>query len=216
MGTLAFGCKATDTSGTWRVEVLPNADDFVFQIRFAVNNNTLGNFYGIASYGRVFAVYYGSAAFYTAQLSMSSGSLNDIKFALYGPFNSLTVSGGNPTLPISVGLMQSSISFWASSNSYYYIVVKPKATIYAQASLIRLIYSTDIYACPYLDGSTDYNSAFQGCRVNSPTKGYPCLTNDFNTGYCTSCVSPYKPNAVGVCLTDISCPEGQYYHYGKC
>lgn len=176
----------------------------------------MGNFYGIASSGRVFAAYYGPSGNYSAQLSMNSGSLSDINFALYGPFSNLTVAGGTPTLPTTTSSLNSSINYNPTSDSFYYFVLKPKANFYTQNNFIRLVYPTDVYQCPYLTGSTDYNSNFQGCSYTAPTKGPPCIVNDVATGKCLFCTYPLTPNTDGVCTYNTSCAENQYFHYGLC
>jgi len=195
---------------------LPAGSDFIFETIFYVNGSIIGDYYGIASYGRVFQVYYGVASSYNATLSISAGSLSDITFALYGPFANPTVTGGSPINPITSGSWSSTINYSAAANSYYYFVVKPNQNQYKLNGLIRLTYQSDIYACPYLNAAKDYNSNFLGCSNNAPTKGNPCLQNDPVSGYCTSCVSPYVANQYGVCIYSFNCPSNQYFHYGAC
>lgn len=48
----------TDISGSWRVEVEPTSTDFVFSIKIYLASQIIGDYYGIASKGRVFSVYY--------------------------------------------------------------------------------------------------------------------------------------------------------------
>ena len=194
VGAKVLAFNTPDVAGSWRVEVLPNGDDFVFEIKYFINNVLSGNFYGIASYGRVFSAYYGGGGPTLAQLSISSGSLDDIVFAAYGPFNSIAVTGGTPTLPTITSSFNSSINFFAASNSFYYYVLKPKANVYTQNVLIRIAYQTDTFQCPYLNGATDYNSNFQGCSYSATTKGLPCLQYDFATGLCLACMAPFRVN----------------------
>jgi hypothetical protein len=86
----------------------------------------------------------------------------------------------------------------------------------AQAPFISLTYATDIYLCPYSKGVTDINNNFQGCSLTNPTQGYPCLTNDKITNYCTQCANPYSANELGVCMLNMNCGPSQYWHFGSC
>ena len=82
-------------------------------------------------------------------------------------------------------------------------------------TLIRLLYTTDVYQCPFQEGITDPNSYFQGCSIDAPTRGFPCISNNFD-GRCNSCYTPYAVNTKGRCVLSLECPEFQYYHFGVC
>lgn len=62
------------------------------------------------------------------------------------------------------------------------------------APYISFTYSTDVYQCPFGKGVTDINGNFQGCSINAPTQGYPCLVNNKVNNYCTLCADPYTAN----------------------
>lgn len=191
VGAKAFTTNMVDISGNWRVEILPTDDDFLFGLQVTVNNQIIKKSYGVASYGRIFAIYYGSSGSYTASLGIGSGSLSDIAFDVYGPFNSLTVSGGTAVgLKVNQGSYNALIFYQVAGPSYYYIVVKPNFSTYSpSSSLINIRYSTDIYQCPYTKGINDPNEYFQGCSLDAPTRDYPCL--NFYDGKCRLCDKPY-------------------------
>jgi hypothetical protein len=180
-GAKSFVSNNIDMSGNWRVEVLPVAQDFAFSIQFDANYSTVNKFYGIASYGRVFAAYYGTPGIYSANLSIGTGSLKDMNFNVYGPFDSLTVFGGS-----SVGSLviqdnwNGYISYQITKSSFYYIVLKPNNNILQTNTLVRLLYMTDVYQCPFQAGISDPNAYFQGCSLDAPTRGFPCMSNKFD------------------------------------
>lgn len=215
-GAKSFVSNAVDVSGNWRVEILPVAQDFAFAVEFAINSVTINRFYGIASYGRVFAAYYGTPGTYSANMSIGTGSLNDVNFAVYGPFDNLTVSGGSvSSTVVNQDAWNSYISYRITKSSFYYIILKPSNNMFKLNTLIRLLYMTDVYQCPFQEGFTDPNAYFQGCSLDAPTRGFPCMSNNFD-GKCINCYSPYEVDTKGRCVLSLECPEFQYFSFGRC
>jgi hypothetical protein len=104
-------------------------------------------------------------------LVVGVGSLGDVAFDIYGPFNNLNVSGGTAVaLKVNQGSHNALIFYKVTGPSYYYIVVKPNFSTYtASNSLISVRYKTDIYQCPYSKGINDPNDYFEGCSLDETT-----------------------------------------------
>ncbi len=139
-------------------------------------------------------------------MSLGTGSLNDVNFAVYGPFDSLTVSGGNSVgSQINQDSWNAYITFPVAKASFYYVVVKPNSDMLKTNTLIRLLYMTDVFQCSFQEGVTDPNGYLQGCSLDAPTRGFPCISNNYD-GKCNSCFSPYNVDSKGRCMLSLDCP----------
>jgi hypothetical protein len=115
-GPAAFNSSMLDMTGSWTVQVITTGTSFMFNIQFTANNVSSGPFIGIASQGHVFTLYYGQQGSYTATAGLSSGAIGDLNFAMYGPFSSLSYTGGTPLPTTSLDAQDVQISYQTAGN----------------------------------------------------------------------------------------------------
>jgi hypothetical protein len=82
----------------------------------------VGKYTDVARYNRYFTIFHRSAGQYTVSLTVPPNLASQVSLNLYGPFDSLTVAGGDQQTATS---QQGSFSITYSSNSrqYYYVEV---------------------------------------------------------------------------------------------
>lgn len=64
----------------------------------------------MASTGHVFVQYYGVSGSYSTSVSISSGDIKELNMNMYGPFSTLSVTGGNALLKTYTSNDPSSLS----------------------------------------------------------------------------------------------------------
>ena len=192
-----------------------SGNPFPFEIRIQVDNTTVGTFSDVARYDRIFPIYIANMGSYSANASMQlPGNGLELTLTVYGPFQTLQVSGGS--VVGSTGSSGGSVSYNSNGNQYYYAVLYANDALMLSNQMISARVTSDLYACPYDQGYLDYNSVYQGCSNSMPTIGFPCSNFNSNIQKCISCYSPYVANSLGVCVQTTTCPPKQYYQYGQC
>ena len=105
----------------------------------------------------------------------------------------------------------------------FYVVI----STFNDINNVTLSHSTLGYTCPYDASFTDIHQNFQGCTPNTfAVAGAPATTIDTqfrptpcvetnSAGTCTRCVETYDL-INGVCVFNVSCPNGQYFQFGTC
>jgi hypothetical protein len=214
-GSATYTSQPLAKSGTFRLEILPASTPFPFAIRIQANNITVGSYSDVARYDRIFPIFNSGMGRYTVSASAQRPGPNaTLSLSVFGPFQSLRISGGSPIASSSNG--SSSITYSSSGSQYFYVVVKASPELQLSNQFITVKYQTDLYECPYELGYPDYNSVYLGCSNEMPTVGYPCSNYDAIIQKCIHCYQPYVANTAGVCVQSTNCPPKQYYQYGQC
>lgn len=107
----------------WRLVVtpqFPSTPQFPFNININANNQTIGKYTDIARYNRVFILYHNSAGSNTVTLTLPSSLVGKATLSVYGPFQTLAVSGG-PSQTITTQSMITTIKYKTSGSEYFYI-----------------------------------------------------------------------------------------------
>lgn len=215
-GAQIVNSNTLDTSGMWRIEILPTGPNFMFTVEFKVDNSSVGKFAGLASPNRVFTIYSASLGTYRISLSLSTPTISSLTASLYGPFPTLSYTGGNLIAATAVTTYDSRITYSSNGNAYYYLVIQATDSLYTSAPLLRLGFETDTYQCPFSSDTADYNQVFSGCSTTVPSSGFPCLTFDNLAQKCLTCYDTWVPNQLGVCVQNTNCGPNQYYSFGNC
>lgn len=98
-------------------------------------------------------------------------------------------------------------------SGYYAVIVSTNTP-----TAVTITFQSDPYPCPYSSNFADYFSIFSGCTRSSITStgsGLPCITYDYNSQACLSCMSGYSVSQ-GTCVTNTNCGARQYYKFGNC
>jgi len=124
-GTKMFVSNALDSSGNWRVEIVPmSANPFLINVDFQVSGATISSFVGIASKKRIFTLYHTNINSYNINVNVYAGDMADLTTTLYGPFASLSFVGGSAQQVPKVSNNAASMTYTGAANSYYYLVVE--------------------------------------------------------------------------------------------
>ena len=197
--------------------MLPISSSFQFTIEFQINNISVGKYVGVASNGKMMTMYHHTAGSYAINIFLSAGAISNLNMTLYGPFTSLSYTGGSSQAINTVSSSQAALTYSSKSGSYYYLVVSvSNNVIYTESPFVRILYETDEYQCPYGTDAADYNGVFRGCSTALPTRVYPCINFDNTLNKCLSCQAPWVATDKGVCIVDTQCPVTQYYRFGQC
>ena len=101
---------------------------------------------------------------------------------------------------------------------YYVLAVRYRNGV---QNFARLTYPSDPYTCPYNPLFPDVFQNFQPC-VSSATSntttsqpGFPCTSFDSVTLQCITCFDGFVL-INGTCTYNDTCPDRQYFHFGKC
>jgi hypothetical protein len=218
-GTAKFVGTPLTAPGSWRLVVTPasNSDPkFIFTINIFANDQTIGKFVDVARNYRFFTIFHTAAGQHTVTLNVPANLAREATLNVYGPFQSLTVEGGNQNTAAPADSGLASITYNANAREYYYIEVIQSPTLTLSGNSISVKYDTDQYKCPYSNEFSDYNGVFTGCSNTLPTYGFPCINYDANIGTCTACANSWTVDINGVCIQDTSCPQGQYFSLGNC
>lgn len=121
-GSSTYTSPALKLSGAYRIEVLPSSSSFAFSIQIQVNNITVGTYADVARYDRIFAYYHSSMGTYQVTVNgQSAKAKTDLSVKVFGPFSSLTISGGSQ---VAGGPAGTTLSYTSNGNQYYYIVIR--------------------------------------------------------------------------------------------
>lgn len=122
-GTALFTSNALSVPGSWRLVVVPNSPSdpkFSFTINIFANGNVVGKYVDVARYNRYFTIFHRSAGPKTVSLTVPTNFASQVSLNLYGPFQSLTVAGGDlQTNTPQQGTV--SITYSSNSREYYYL-----------------------------------------------------------------------------------------------
>lgn len=203
-------------SGSWRIEIQPQNSNFLFAAEFKVDNTSVGKYAGIASNQRVFIIYSSTMGDYSISLSLSADRIADLPATLYGPFPTLTYTGGSSVGTISTQSSYDKVISYSSSGSAYYYLVIDGSNLFNVGPLLRLTFQSDTFQCPFGADASDYNGIFPTCSTSVATSGFPCISFNNIVNRCESCFNGWIPNGMGICVQNTNCLDNQYYSFGKC
>ena len=113
-GSGTFYSTPLKISGNYRIEILPLSEknQFPFNMNIQIDNVTVAKYVDSARYDRVFAIYHFTNGNYQASVIAPSIFATSVSVQVYGPFQTLQVSGGS--------LASSSLSNNGIANTYLY------------------------------------------------------------------------------------------------
>ena len=217
-GSATYNSQPLSAPGQWRLVISPQGSSslqFPFGIVIYANNLLVGKYVDVARYSRFLTIYHSSAGSHNVTLTLPSSMIGNAVLYLYGPFDTLTTSGG-PYLQNSNATQIMTLNYQTNGREYFYIKIEQSDSMTQSALAISIRYLTDIYQCPYNNDFDDINGVYQGCSNVVPTYGFPCINYDNGQNTCTACAKPWIISSGGVCVVDTTCPAGQFFSYGAC
>jgi hypothetical protein len=112
--------------GSWRLVITPaSLSDpmFFFTINIYANNQTIGNYADVGRYNRYLAIFHNAAGDHNVTLILPSSMIGMATLNLYGPFQTLSVSGGVQQTNSNSESTTTTISYTTTGRQFYYIEV---------------------------------------------------------------------------------------------
>ena len=95
----------------------------MINVDFQIAGKSISSYAGLASNKRIFTIYNSNIDSYNINVHLYSGNIADLTTTLYGPFASLSYTGGSPLKVPNVSSSHASMTYTGAANSYYYLVL---------------------------------------------------------------------------------------------
>jgi hypothetical protein len=148
-GSVNYNSSPVRKSGQYTLQILPSnpgAPGFAYNIRIEINNYTVGTYTDVARYDRIFAYYHQTMGNYQAIVTTPPGMASSYSLSVYGPFQTLQISGGTQ-VPTTVN--QGAVTYKSVGGEFFYLVVHFNDNYIGSNENVNIKYQTDLYACPY-------------------------------------------------------------------
>lgn len=107
-------------------------------VDFKTADKVLGSYAALASSKRIFTLYNTNIDSFAINVNLYSGNIADLTTTIYGPFSSISYSGGNPVKVPSIGSSSASLLYTGAANSYYYITMEPTEALLKTSPLFLI------------------------------------------------------------------------------
>lgn len=160
-------------------------------------------------------VYIESAQDYVVQLVSNTGS-SSISVEVLKMAESPSKYKVDSAVAVTSAVVETNLTkFTAAIVTPGYYAIRVVVNSNPSFQRIRLIFSSDQYACPFSPSSTDRSRVYTGCVLPKSEPGLPCLNYNTLTKECTFCIAGYEV-VNGRCDLLNPCGTRQFSHFGRC